>query len=166
MVVVSLLLAGAGTTLLRRMALGPNRPGLAGAVTPEVVIVVGLEMGFALFLWLLLVGVVYLAIGGTDPDATYAGTFTILGVGAVLQVPVVALSLLGVALALDSISTLGGFHAAVSRDPARDLLAAVAALWTGYIWREGFRVGYDVGRRRATLVAGGLVALSLLRLLV
>lgn len=164
-IVASLLLASAGTRLLRRMALGPDRPGLAGAVTPEFVLAVGLMTGFGLFLWLLLVGVVYLAIGWTGPDVTFAGTFTILGIGAVLQLPVIALFLLDVALSLDSVSTLGEFHVAVSRDPVKNLLAAAATLWTGYIWREGFRVGHDVGRRRATLVAGGLVALSLLRLL-
>lgn len=159
---LALLLASAGTTLLRRMALGPDRPGLAGAVTPEFVLVVGFEVGFALFLWLLLVGVVYIAIRAGDPTATYAGTFTVLGVGAVLQVPVTALFLLETSLALDSISTLGEFHVAVSRDPVKNLVAAAATLWTGYIWREGFRVCFDVGRRRTTGVAGVLVVVSLL----
>ena len=122
--------------------------------------------------WAILAGVVYLLVRGDATEATYSGTFGVVGLGALLEIPATIIGFVRAYMLFASVSfsdpaiAQRQLEAAASgEDPLVLLVWIGVTLWKGYVWREGLLGAYDLPSDRATLAAGVAVGLSLLMVL-
>ena len=122
--------------------------------------------------WAILAGVVYLLVRGDATEATYSGTFGVVGLAALLEIPATIIGFVRASMLFASVSfsdpetAQRQLEAAASgEDPLVLLVWIGVTLWKGYVWREGLLGAYDLPSDRATLAAGVAVGLSLLMVL-
>jgi|GEM_PF-7044324 len=122
--------------------------------------------------WAILAGVVYLLVRGDATEATYSGTFGVVGLAALLEIPATIIGFVRAYMLFASVSfsdpetAQRQLEAAASgEDPLVLLVWIGVTLWKGYVWREGLLGAYDLPSDRATLAAGVAVGLSLLMVL-
>ena len=122
--------------------------------------------------WAILAGVVYLLVRGDATEATYSGTFGVVGLAALLEIPATIIGFVRASMLFASVSfsdpetAQRQLEAAASgEDPLVLLVWIGVTLWKGYVWREGLLGAYDLPGDRATLAAGVAVGLSLLMVL-
>ncbi|MCY4732051.1 YIP1 family protein [Natronomonas gomsonensis] len=122
--------------------------------------------------WAILAGVVYLLVRGDATEATYSGTFGVVGLAALLEIPATIIGFVRAYMLFASVSfsdpetAQRQLEAAASgEDPLVLLVWIGVTLWKGYVWREGLLGAYDLPSDRATLAAGVAVGFSLLMVL-
>jgi hypothetical protein len=122
--------------------------------------------------WAIHAGVVYLLVRGDATEATYSGTFGVVGLAALLEIPATIIGFVRAYMLFASVSfsdpetAQRQLEAAASgEDPLVLLVWIGVTLWKGYVWREGLLGAYDLPSDRATLAAGVAVGLSLLMVL-
>lgn len=119
--------------------------------------------------WALLAGVVHLLVRNHAGSATYGRTFAVVGLAALVEIPVMLVGLVDAYLLFEATSFADPQRAARQVEAATDgrrpvvlLLWVGTTLWQGYIWRDGLRGAYDLDVDRANLAAGAAVVVSLL----
>lgn len=122
--------------------------------------------------WAILAGVVHLLVRGHTDGATYGGTFGIVGLVALLEIPATIIGFARAYMLFASVSfsdpeaAQRQLDAAASGgDPLVLLVWIGVTLWKGYVWREGLVGAYDLPTDRATLAAGVAVGISILMIL-
>ena len=114
----------------------------------------------ALVAWGLVAGVVHLAVRNYAERATFGRTFAVVGLAALVEIPVMLLGFAETYYLFQSVSfaeprqAMAQLQSASSGDSPLAILAwAVVTLWKGYIWREGLLGAYDLPADRATFAA-------------
>ena len=110
--------------------------------------------------WGIVTGVVHLAVRNYAERATFGRTFAVVGLAALVEIPVMLLGLAETYYLFQSVSfaeprqAVAQLQSASGGDSPLAILAwAVVTLWKGYIWREGLLGAYDLPADRATLAA-------------
>lgn len=150
-----------GIQLLDIYVLGPE-PGFSGLFWAGFAIRAVLGLVVSLLVWVVLAGVVHLLVHDQAPSATFVGTFAILGIAALLDVPATVVTLADPYVQLNAMESIRDLGFGVRAGPVNWLAWAIVTLWKGYVWRQGFGGAYDVDGRRATLAACVAVGVHLL----
>ena len=126
----------------------------------------------ALIGWGLITGVVHLAVRNYAERATFGRTFAVVGLAALVEIPVILLGFAETYYLFESLSFAEPRQAMIQLQSASDdnsppaiLAWATVTLWKGCIWREGLLGAYDLPADRATLAAAvgaGLAFMSVL----
>ena len=123
--------------------------------------------------WGLVAGVVHLAVRNYAERATFGRTFAVVGLAALVEIPVMLLGLAETYYLFQSVSfgeprrAMTQFQSASGGDSPLAILAwAVVTLWKGYIWREGLLGAYDLPADRATFAAAVGAGLAFLYVVV
>ena len=110
--------------------------------------------------WGIVTGVVHLAVRNYAERATFGRTFAVVGLAALVEIPVMLLGFAEAYYLFQSVSfaeprqAVAQLQSASGGDSPLAILAwAVVTLWKGYIWREGLLGAYDLPADRATLAA-------------
>ena len=123
--------------------------------------------------WGLVAGVVHLAVRNYAERATFGRTFAVVGLAALVEIPVMLLGFAEAYYLFQSVSfaeprrATAQLQSASGGDSPLSILAwAVVTLWKGYIWREGLLGAYDLPADRATLAAAVGAGLAFLYVVV
>ena len=110
--------------------------------------------------WGIVTGVVHLAVRNYAERATFGRTFAVVGLAALVEIPVMLLGFVETYYLFQSVSfaeprrAMAQLQSASGGDSPLAILAwAVVTLWKGYIWREGLLGAYDLPADRATFAA-------------
>ena len=123
--------------------------------------------------WGLVAGVVHLAVRNYAERATFGRTFAVVGLAALVEIPVMLLGLAETYYLFQSVS-FGEPRRAMTQlqstsggdSPLAILAWAIVTLWKGYIWREGLLGAYDLPADRATFAAAVGAGLAFLYVVV
>ena len=114
----------------------------------------------ALVAWGVVASVVHLAVRNYAERATFGRTFAVVGLAALVEIPVMLLGFAETYYLFQSVSfaeprqAMAQLQSASGGDSPLAILAwAVVTLWKGYIWREGLLGAYDLPADRATFAA-------------
>ena len=114
----------------------------------------------ALVTWGVIAGVVHFAVRNYAERATFGRTFAVVGLAALVEIPVILLGFAEAYYLFQSVSfaeprqAMTQLQSASGGDsPLSQAVWAVVTLWKGYIWREGLLGAYDLPADRATLAA-------------
>ena len=155
-ILVSALVALFAQVIFIRITLSEGLPGGYGRA-----IVISLVI--TLLVWGLLTGLVHIAVRNHAERATVQRTFAVVGLAALVGIPVTIVGALEAYYAFLSEGTpsVTSQQTSAAADGPLSLAVAIAGiLWKGYIWREGLLGAYDLTADRATIAAGLAVAIS------
>ena len=155
-ILVSALVALFAQAIFLRITLSEGLPGGYGRA-----IVISLVI--TLLVWGLLTGLVHIAVRNHAERATVQRTFAVVGLAALVGIPVTIVGALEAYYAFLSEGTAAvtSQQTSAAADGPLSLAVAIAGiLWKGYIWREGLLGAYDLTADRATIAAGLAVAVS------
>jgi len=155
-ILVSALVALFAQVIFIRITLSEGLPGGYG-------LAIVISLAITLLVWGLLTGLVHIAVRNHAERATVQRTFAVVGLAALVGIPVTIVGALEAYYAFlsEGTASVTSQPTSAAADGPLSLAVAIAGiLWKGYIWREGLLGAYDLTADRATIAAGLAVAVS------
>ena len=162
-VLVSALVALFAQAILLRIMLSEFPPELPDGLPGGYGLVIVISLVTTLLIWCLLTGLVHSAVRNHAERATVQRTFAVVGLAALVGIPVTIVGALEAYYAFlsEGTASVTSQPTSAAADGPLSLAVAIAGiLWKGYVWREGLLGAYDLTADRATIAAGLAVAVS------
>jgi hypothetical protein len=162
-VLVSALVAFFAQAILLRLTLSEFPPALPDGLPDGYGLVIVISLVTTLVVWGLLSGLVHITVRNHAEQATVQRTFAVVGLAALVGIPVTIVGALEAYYAFlsEGTASMTSQPTSAAADGTLTLAVAIAGiLWKGYVWREGLLGAYDLTADRATIAAGLAVAVS------